>query len=125
MSGTNRTRNRDQLIPKVNIEGLARHLRRLHPVNTATMVSARTSIPEKTVRNWLNQSNELRAVHLFVLVGAYEDPSIFSAAWPSEWMDVPRFLVEAEYVAERDRLQSELDRLEHSRLASLADQGAR
>ena len=125
MSGTKVARKRDQLIPKVNIEGLAAHLRSRHPVNTATMVSAKTGIPEKTVRNWLNQENELRAVHLLVLVGAYQDPAIFSAAWPDDWIEVPRFLSEAEYVAERDRLQAEFDRLENRRLARLADQGPR
>lgn len=102
MSGANRARNRVELTPKIDLEGLATFLRRRHPTNTAEMVEAQTQstsrIRAKTVRNWLAYENAPSLVHMFILWDVY-GAEIVKASWPTDWMSIPCSL-DAGHVAE-------------------------
>ena len=126
MTAVNSGRKRPSFTPSFNTAGLAVVLRRRHPIDTAHCVERDTggAIGWQTVRNWLEQRNGIRGDHLLVLVAVY-GPQILIAAWPEGWGALPGWLDEAEYVAERDKLQAQVDRLETKRLARLAGEGVR
>lgn len=96
MSERKSPRNRRTMLPEMNTDGVAAFLRRRHPVNTAHMVEGQTGIPHRTVENWLHRNNEMRAVHLLLLVSVY-GPDVLAAAWPvganggvPSWLDAGR-----------------------------------
>ena len=124
MSGAFLTRKRGQASPKFDIEAVATFLRRRHPANTADMVADATGISAKTVRNWLAGTNEMRALHLIMLVGEY-GPDVLAAAWPEAWGQLPGWLDAAQIEAEHAALDAEMQRIENRRLELAARQQAR
>lgn len=133
MSAKKRPRNRGDGLPELNLEGIVRLLRRLHPRDTAHLVAARTGISHRTVENWLHANNEMRALHLLVLVDVY-GPEVLACAWPvadgargalPEWLDAGCAAQELAQL-EAERVRNETRRMElQARLTASAGASAR
>lgn len=120
MSGNTVSRLRDNITPKVNMDGLCRFLRSHHPVKTANAVAAKTKrrVPAKTVSKWLHGENGISASHMFQLAAAY-GPDALVAVWGGPvpfWLDDAAMAdAKARRKAQIAQLNQEIDALEAKR----------
>ncbi|MEM7730506.1 MAG: hypothetical protein AAF311_14770 [Pseudomonadota bacterium] len=116
MMADTHTRARNPATRCVELAELAAFLRRLHPRDTATNVSAETGIAYRTVQGWLQERYPPRLDAFLTLVRVY-GPDVLAAALPDRlgWLDAARQDAEADRIrTQMAAMTARLAQLEHT-----------
>ena len=101
--------------PAIDFAGLSDFLRKEHPTKTAEFVNARTGIPVKTVRKWLDHENAPNGPAILTLA-LYYGPQVLAACF----VGAPAWIDQASRVEIARKLLEQIERDERT-LRELTD----